>query len=227
MVYGNQIGKKFETDGSPRTYPGNTVIADISCGCSAYELMRGLRDMAYRHELSNKLIFLPEDSYHVTILRGLNDQVREDDFWPKALSKSAPMDQADDYIAKAVAKVAMPGPIRMAFTGVRLDETDFRVLLRPADDEQMAVLKDFRDRAAEAIGLHLPGHAAYAYHITLAYTLVLPQSGQIACIEELCKKMDEALAEQGTFETSPPYMAYYNNMMKFSKERLNRSGKES
>lgn len=131
-LYGEQIGKKFEPDGSPRWYPGNTVIADVTAGSSGYVAMTRVREMALASGIGDTLILLPEDSYHMTVLRGLNDQVRTDAFWPAALPKDAPMSAVDDYVSRAVARVPMPGPARMRFAGVRVDAADFRVLLAPA-----------------------------------------------------------------------------------------------
>ena len=79
-LYGEQIGKKFEPDGSPRWYPGNTVIAVVTAGSSGYAAMTRVREMALASGIGDTLILLPEDSYHMTVLRGLNDQVRTDAF---------------------------------------------------------------------------------------------------------------------------------------------------
>ena len=45
MIYGKDIGKKFDKDGNVLHYPGNTVVADIVPGCSAYDVMSHLRQM--------------------------------------------------------------------------------------------------------------------------------------------------------------------------------------
>ena len=175
IEYGSQIGRKFEKDGSVRRYPGNTVIADVRPGCAAYDAMTHLRTIAREAGLEDTMILLPEDSYHMTVIRGLNDQVRTDAYWPAALAKDATMEQADDYVQRAFESAGMPGKIRMRFCGVWVNEEDFRVLLEPADAEQAKILRNFRDRAAAALGLFLPGHESYTYHITLAYTRVVPQ----------------------------------------------------
>lgn len=220
MVYGGQIGKKFERDGSPRRYPGNTVIADVRPGCGAYQVMRRLRSMALEAGFGDSLILLPEDSYHMTVLRGLNDQVRTDGFWPDGLPRDASLSAMDAYVSRAVSSVEMPGSIRMRFQGVRVDDEDFRVLLTPADDAQASELRHFRDAAAAAIGLFLPGHADYTYHITLAYTRLVPQDEQSRRLKALTGEMEAYLTQQPAFETTPPYMAYYEDMLAFLPKRI-------
>lgn len=222
-MYGKQIGKKFEADGSARRYPGNTVIADVRPGCPAYGVMTRLRRMLLEDGFADSMILLPEDSYHMTVIRGLNDQVRTAAFWPAALDRRAFMAEADDYVTAAVASVPMPGPIRMAYRGVQANDEDFRVLLAPADDAQLQRIRRFRDAAADAIGLRLPGHDAYTCHITLAYTRLVPEGEDAGRLEQLTQRMNAYLALQGEFETTPPYMAYYDNMLAFSASRIQRS----
>lgn len=222
-MYGDQIGKKFEKNGSARRYPGNTVIADVQPGCGAYDVMTHLRQMAIDAGFAGSMILLPEDSYHMTVIRGLNDQVRTDAFWPGALAKDAPMTAVDDHVSAAVASVPMPGPIRMKFRGVRVSSEDFRVLLSPADDEQMQIIRRFRDAAADAIGLRLPGHDEYTCHITLAYTLTVPEGEEAQRLQKLIGRMEDYIGGQPVFETTPPYMAYYDDMLAFSAGRIQRS----
>ena len=92
----------------------------------------------------------------------------------------------------------------------------------PADEEQDKILRDFRDRAATEIGLFLPKHETYKFHISLGYRRILPEGEDAKHFETLVAKMDEYIADQPAFETEPPYMAYYSDMYAFSSERLPR-----
>ena len=216
MAMGEQIGYKFGGDGAPLRYPGNTVISDIRPGNPAYAVMCTVRARLLETGLAPLFILLPKDSYHMTVLRGLNDQVRTDAFWPAALPKDAPLERADAYVARAVASVLNPGPIRMAFDCVHADAADLRVRLKPADALQAEALRSYRDQVADALGLWLPGHDAYTYHMTLAYTHFLPDSAQADRLRQWVSAMDALLAEQPRFETDAPYTAYYANMLFFS-----------
>lgn len=158
----------------------------------------------------------------MTVLRGLNDQVRTDAFWPAALPKDAPMSAVDDYVSRAVARVPMPGPARMRFAGVRVDAADFRVLLAPAGRGAGAGAPAFPRPWG---GLHRPvfaRHAEYGYHITLAYIRTIAQGDQARRLEALLSDMEGFLLSQPPFETSAPYMAYYNDMLAFSAQRISR-----
>lgn len=221
-MYGKGIGRKFEEDGSVRRYPGNTIIADVNPGCSAYDVMVQLRKMVIDAGFDDSMILLPEDSYHMTVIQGLNDQVRTDEYWPAVLAKDIPMQDVDDHVTAAIESVQMPGAIRMKFREVRVKEMCCFVSLTPADEVQEGILREFRDKAAEAIGVYLPRHNEYGFHITLAYTRVIAEGERAELLQTLLEEMNQYIANQPAFETTPPYVAYYDDMLRFSPTRIPR-----
>jgi len=224
MTYGKEIGRKFYEDGSARRYPGNTVVADVTPEYTGYGVMTNLLQMVEEAGFDKThLIMLPKDSYHMTVIRGLNDQVRKDGFWPENLSREIPMEEVDDYISAAVGRVKMLGKIRMKFDKVTISTECVKAVLLPADDKQATVLKNFRDNVADEIGLRLPKHDEYVYHITLAYVRVVPEGDDDVRMKELICKMNEYVSVQPAFDITPPYMAYYNDMLAFSPVRLPRN----
>ena len=222
MVYGKDIGKKFDKEGNVLHYPGNTVVADIIPGCSAYDVMSHLRQMVIDAGFADTLCLLPPDSYHMTLIRGLNDLIRVDTHWPAKLPKDTPMEQVDDYISAAIAKIGLPGPARMKFHKALAGSGCLIIQVVPADEEQAKILSEFRDKAANEIGLFLPKHDEYKFHISLGYRRIMPEGEDAVRFDELIAKMDEYIADKPVFETEPPYMAYYSDMMEFSPKRLPR-----
>ena len=222
MTYGSTIGMKFHADGSVREFKGNTVVADVIPGSQAFATMQQLRQMVIDAGLTDHLILLPEDSYHMTYISGLNDQQRIDDFWPDALSREASMDEADDYATAAIEKAQIPGPARMRFANVGWGAGCCLIRLAPADKEQHKALFGFRERAADALGVRRPNHEKYRFHITLGYTRVVAEGADELRRKALIEKMNALLAEQPEFWTDKPYMAYFNDMHVFYPHRLPR-----
>ena len=222
MKYGAQIGFKFHENGTAACYPGNTVIADVRPGNPAYDVMAACLRMLREAELSDLFICLPEDSYHMTVIRGVNDRVRSKQYWPEALDEGAPMKEADAYMRAAVERVAGIGNIRMRFDCAAITAEDFRIRLTPADGAQAQVLERYRDAVADSVGLRLPGHDAYRYHITPAYTWRLPDEVQAERIGKLADRMNEMLKVQGEVLLDPPHFAWYRDMLSFSDRPIER-----
>lgn len=223
MRYGTQIGKKFHTNGAAAAYPGNTVVSDAEPHTHAYRIMSQCLGMLRAAGLDGLFIPLPEDSYHMTVIRGVNDLVRDPLFWPPALPPDAPMTQVDDYMEAAIGSVPPPGVLRMRFGGARITEEDFRISMLPADEAQERALRQYRDRVADAIGLRLQGHDSYTFHITLAYTWRLPDARQEKALAALRTRMDDLLAQQPVVELPPPHAAFYRDMLHFSARRIGRA----
>ena len=221
-TFGTQICKKFHPDGTAAVYPGNTVVSDATPETKAYQVMSECLDMLQSVGVDKLFIPLPKDSYHMTVIRGVNDLVRDQAFWPPALPLDASMTEVDDYMSAAIKIVPNPGAMRMRFGEARITEEDFRISMLPADAEQERVLRQYRNQVADAIGLRLPGHDAYTFHITLAYTWHLPDQDQQTIICELKTKMDKLLSEQPVVELHPPHIAFYRDMLSFSATRLER-----
>lgn len=225
-VYGSQIGKKFAKSGLALPYPGNTVISDVCPGNPAYGVMSTCRSLLLDSPLARHYIPLPESSYHTTVIRGVNHLVRTREFWPAHLPPDTPFEQMDDWFEKAVLSVPNPGPFSMRFSRARINEEDFRIQLLPADEESEASLRRYRDQVAAALGLRLPGHDAYTFHITLAYTLTLPEPGGKEALSVIEQSINALLARQPAFTVDAPHVAFYHDMLEFYPGRISRNEKE-
>lgn len=223
MTYGSAVGSKFYEDGSVRRYPGNTCVADITPACPAYGVMSKIRQMVIDEGLDEYFTLLPEDSYHMTLIRGLNHQVRKEGFWPPLLPKDLPMPKVDDYVEAAMRKAGLPETCRMKFRSVNKSSKSCIVIyLDPVDEAENKKLRDFRDRAAEEIGFRLPKHEEYNFHISLAYTRVIPEGEVEEKVEAFRQKVNEMLANEPAFDTAPPYVAFYDDMYAFYDHRIPR-----
>lgn len=223
MRYGLQIGNKFNKDGTPKLYPGNTVVADVEKDNPAYGVVQSLREELERGDLGNYFIFMPGDSYHVTVIRGMNDLVREPDFWPQALDRNAPMTAVDDYFEGRVKGIPRPDRFHMRFDRVKIDDYDVRICLKPWDAEQESRLRSYRDQVADALGLRLPGHDTYTYHITLAYVRIIPEGEAREEMDRRVQVMDDILKGQEGFWLSDPRISFYEDMLNFYPNRIPRT----
>lgn len=192
-------------------YPGNTVVADIEKDGAA--LLRGPAEALRPY--GESLIFLTESSYHVTLLRGVNDLVRRPGFWPPAWPLDLEMDEADRRVAEAVMAARLPGPLRFKISGASMDDADVRVTLTPWDEQEASALRLFRDAAADRLSLRLPGHENYVFHVTLAYVRL--RLGERRA--EALRALMNALPIGKTVFVSRPYMAYYEDMTAFCRTR--------
>ena len=172
-----EIGRKFNADGTPYPFRGNTFICKVRQGPDA-PYFRALRDA--HTDLRNqpffgKIAVLPLSSYHMTVFDGANDQARKPGLWPTGLPYDAPIEECDREVARRLADFPLEAalPIRMRADPTRQETfgTSLSVTLRPADEAEERKLRRLRDRLSDAVGIRAPGHDSYRFHTTLAYIL--------------------------------------------------------
>lgn len=222
MEYGKSIGSKFYEDGRVRRFPGNTMVADITPECPAYQVMTYLRQQIIDNSFDETIILLPENSYHMTVIQGLNDQTRDDTRWPKDFSRQATMEEADDYFTAAASSIPMIDPPRMKFDQIVCGQNACVVRLKAADEEQEKTLRTFRDKIADALKHRQPTHDTYRFHISLGYMRFLHQGAEKERLDALLAKLNEYLAQQPAFTIGKPYIAYFDDMMFFHENRIPR-----
>lgn len=217
--YGLQIGKKFTSSGAEMPYMGNTVVSDLEPDNPAYPIIADLRETLFNAATAHLFIFLPPSSYHMTVIRGVNDLVRTSDFWPRDISENADFSLLDERMRTAFASVPTPDGFMMRFYALKITDEDVRISLVPATDAVARALCAYRNRIADVLNLRLPGHDAYTYHITIAYTLYLPLAEDKSFLHRLVDGANRALCHRPPFHIGAPYVAYYENMLEFSRER--------
>ncbi len=225
IAYGTQIGKKFSESGQALSYPGNTIVSDLTKDNPAYPVMRSVRQLMQASKLAPLFIFMPDSSYHMTVIRGMNDHVRVKGYWPPDLNPNAPIPEADEKLKSAYASVPAPQGFLMRFTELAITDEDARVRLAPENPEAERALRTYRDAIADALHFRLPGHDAYTFHMTVAYTRLLPGARDAEALGALTREAQACLNARPPFFIGAPYAAYYDNMLEFPTVRRE-AGKE-
>lgn len=216
--YTRHVGEKFYPDGSARTFPGNTIIcfveperhASIFDACVwAQEQLRGM-------SCEHKFGFLPPDSFHMTVIELVCDQVRLPQKWSRYLSLEISLKESDRFFLANVARVPAPTGFRMRY---KLTHEPATIQVEAADAETEESLRQYRKQIAEATGVWHPNHNRYTFHISLAYLLIKLTPEEEAEYQATLAKINARLEKTfGIFETSSPQLTFFDDMFKFVPE---------
>ncbi len=120
---------KFNPDGSPRPFAGNTVICHLPQQTD-FAMPWWRSDMHWVPvPFTRKSRGLPDDSYHATILGGLNDQDRERYGWPSDVPINTPIAECNRVLTERFARFRMNAELPLRF---RLDKEKTLSQQRPA-----------------------------------------------------------------------------------------------
>lgn len=216
------VGRKFHADGSVRAFAGNTVICHLPEDGPAYAALMHVHERlaavsAHRHAL------LPPSSWHMTVFEGVCDQIRDPGRWPADLpldaSLAASLAACTDLFAARLraARFGITAPIRMAVGGVVAVHGGFLgVRLEPADPEEHLRLRTLRDRLSALLGLQVPVHRGYGFHLTLGYQIDWLEPAEQLALSEACRAATAHLLEAApVFTFGVPAFCTFQDMHAF------------
>jgi hypothetical protein len=94
-------------------------------------------------------------------------------------------------------------------------------IIKPVDENADKILKDYRSEISKQTGIHFPNFESYKFHISLAYLIehLTPEEKHEVSIA--MKKVDEILSKEfDIFSAESPELVFFNDMYKFTNERI-------
>ena len=217
------IGTKFNADGSIRFFPGNTVLSFIDPKSEAYSAFCHVRSLLLNTGAAKCFVMLPDDSLHMTVFEGVCGQWRAKEIWPALLPLDAPLEQVDDLFEAKFAAVKKPEDVTMRLKAVR-NGGGYAIALSPSCEKDLKALTDYRGRLSEAFGMRFPNHDAYRFHISICYGVHAPSPAQAAELAAFEAQANDYLNKcAAAFSLQEPVLTYFQNMFHFSPSRIPRT----
>jgi hypothetical protein len=220
---------KFNPDGSPRPFAGNTVISHLPQQTRFRAAVVAFGDALRSSSFAAKLAILPSYSYHVTILGGPNDQDRRRYGWPSDIPISTPITECNRIISERIAQFRMHTELPLRF---RLDkektlapQRPCGLQLVPADANEKLKLRTLRDRmATEVFRYRAPGHDTFGFHISLAYQMNGFTAGERQHYQDLlAQNLTTIGAATSIIELGVPEFSTFVDMYRFEVQTLLRT----
>jgi hypothetical protein len=167
---------KFNPDGRPRPFAGNTVICHLPQQCRLRDTVTAVGDALRSSTFANKLAILPSNSYHVTILGGVTDVDRNETEWPKDIPMNASIQECTRVVEQRFEQFKTVEELPLRF---RLDREQTLapqlasgLQLLPADSNEKMKLRRLRNHMAdEVFRYRAKNHETFGFHISLAYQM--------------------------------------------------------
>jgi hypothetical protein len=167
---------KFNLDGTPRRFAGNTVICHLPQQTRFRDAVVAFGHALHSSSFGTKLAGLPDDSYHATLLGGPNDQDRHRYGWPSDIPISTSIAECNRIIGERIARFRMNTELPLRFY-LDKEKTLAPLLacglqLVPADAEEERKIRRLRDRMADEVFRYREAnHESFGFHISMAYQM--------------------------------------------------------
>lgn len=220
------VGRKFHPDGRVHRFDGNTVICHLDQqgpNATLFDVLLDIYREAPAHRFMDKVTLLPPSSYHMTIFGGANDPDRRPGAWPADLPLDLPMAECDRVLGDRLRAFRLEAdlPLRMKvdLSEPGPGERPLTLRLLPYDDAENAKLRRLRDRLADTLAIHAPGHDTYRFHVTLGYLIRwLTPGEQTAFRDALAGWREGVAAACPVIELGAPEYCTLKDMFAFSRQ---------
>jgi hypothetical protein len=193
--YTNAVGenKKFNQHGEFQTYPGNTIVCNLSGQPEVLETILWIQN-EHKTKLPfvHKFAWTPVESFHMTVFELLCHYNRKETHWSSKLATDAPLEETDRFFARALESVSFPERFTMRVE--KISKTS--IVLSPHDESVANLLNTFRDQVSGLTGVRFPNHDTYKYHITFGYQLIKISPEEEALLAELQHDISKIVAER-------------------------------
>lgn len=209
--------QKFNYDKSMKYFPGNTIVHNI-VNQSVLQRINEIVDDYKKQSFAEKLVFLPEDSYHMTlcdIIAYQNIKNATEDF--RSNIYKGDITQTDHFIGNILKDIEFPKTIMMS-----LDYFDLnKIVLKPINQVHKELILGFRRKISEQVSLKLD--ESYVFHISISYTMEPLTETEKETAEAFFTRLQKRY--QVSFPVlviDQPIFALYNDMSEFRDYKLGR-----
>lgn len=211
---------KFDKDGNPLPYYGNTIISYLNDhDWPVFDEAVRVQEMFKKSGFAGNLAFLPPSSFHMTVLTLCREIDRGTPSWPRDIAVDETFQGIDRILKERVGGVPLPEGI-----WVEVDECEeTKILLKPHDQESTDKLCAYRDLVAEVTGIRHYWHDGFRYHLSLSYLLTPLNEEQKQERDIVCRSLTEKLRKSvKPFLLPKPEFVIFNDMMSYETDLARR-----
>ena len=217
---------KFNNDGTPAYWPGNTIICHIDRRSATFAALLDIHAALMRSGLTHRLAVLPPASYHMTVFEGIAFAQRNN-YYPSDL----PLDASEEACNQAMLEklrafdLGSKLPFRMRPLTLAEQTNASAIWLAPSDAQEERKLRGLRDRLADTLKMKAPNHDSYRFHITLNYLIEKMDQAETARFAALRRTLlADFIARSPVVELRHPEFTFFDDMFAFRPQLLLDSG---
>ncbi len=212
--FGSAIGSKFNSDGTFRHFPGNTMVSALRSN-PVFPRLCSIQERLLEDGRGKYLIPLPPSSFHMTVFEGVCDEVRDSAHWTALASAVSPLEDVTAILEPLFYSVLPMGKVVMKLSSLRID-TGVSIALVPFTSEDEKTIRDYRDRLKARLRIAFPDHDEYRFHIGLAYGRM--NAGRDDVLFSSFQQEVRRYLEKNeiTFTVPPPDFCTFSDMSSFT-----------
>jgi hypothetical protein len=223
------VGRKFNADGTPCRFEGNTFLGHLVQQGSNFEAFDAWLDIVRelpRHGFARKLTLVPTSSWHVTLIGGVNEVDRQTPMWPTDVPRDTPIADVHRLMRQRLGQRRKPPLAPCSFVvdaakpASAVREGTLKIPLRPLDEATARRLREARDELADLMNLRRPDHDRYGFHVTIGYLVRFLNAEEAAGMQRAADDWRGRLAAHGPLTIPSFHFCLLRDMFAFKEMQI-------
>ncbi|KXT11952.1 hypothetical protein AC579_1003 [Pseudocercospora musae] len=175
-AFPDSVPSRASSNGEIQRWPGNTFICPFGDESPLRKILQKIQDtIRCRERLAQKMHFMPEISWHMTIFEGVNEENRAPGFWPLGKEGQELEDCTKEFLERLdgveLREEGLAPPYQMQVEGIAMRPGSVWLKIEAESRVEERRLRRLRDVLAKSIGLRTPTHESYEWHVGFCYLI--------------------------------------------------------
>ena len=204
---------KFDHNGKPLPFPGCSIISKIPLKSDLFYEIK-LLQLKYKNLSPEKAYtYLPETSFHMTLFDCCNVNTVNTPYWPKKIVEDNNYTKIAYVLSKRIKKYIFPDKfdlkLKKLFGG-------YSIILEGNTNKDEKIIRDYRNKLSDLLGIRFENHETYSFHITLAYILRKLKDHEIKKVIKINFRLLEGFVKKfPIIQIEKPELCTFENMYEF------------
>ena len=204
---------KFDHNGKPLPFPGCSIISKIPLKSDLFYEIK-LLQLKYKDLSPEKAYtYLPATSFHMTLFDCCNVNTVNTPYWPKKIVEDNNYTKIAYVLSKRIKKYIFPDKfdlkLKKLFGG-------YSIILEGNTNKDEKIIRDYRNKLSDLLGIRFENHETYSFHITLAYILRKLKDDEIKKVIKINFRLLEGFVKKfPIIQIEKPELCTFENMYEF------------
>ena len=204
---------KFDHNGKPLPFPGCSIISKIPLNSDLFYEIKLLQLKFKDLSPEKAYTYLPETSFHMTLFDCCNVNTVNTPYWPKNIVEDNNYTKIAYILSKRIKKYIFPDKfdlkLKKLFGG-------YSMILEGNTKKDEKIIRDYRNKLSDLLGIRFENHETYSFHITLAYILRKLKDDEIKKLIKINFRLLEGFVKKfPIIQIEKPQLCTFENMYEF------------
>ena len=204
---------KFDHNGKPLPFPGCSIISKIPLKSDLFYEIK-LLQLKYKNLSPEKAYtYLPETSFHMTLFDCCNINTFNTQYWPKNIVEDNNFEKIAYVLSKRIKNLKFPDKFDLKLNKLF---GGYSMILEGNTKKDEKIIRDYRNKLSDLLGIRFENHETYSFHITLAYILRKLKDDEIKKVIKINFRLLEGFVKKfPIIQIEKPELCTFENMYEF------------